>query len=147
MPGKVWRRKSTLRCQTLRGENGRFTVASIKISCCHLRPLQMDLWQDCICTNLATRRKAAALPKRDWCWWWRRDLHRSRLGGSACLAEVSSALPTQPSPAHFPKLNFWLLSLKNIFSGREREKGGQLCQRMFCLSPLGLGYGFNTRFP
>lgn len=67
------------------------------------------------------REERAALPKRD-CWWWRWDLHRSRLGGSACLAKDSSALPTQPSSAHFPKLNFWLLSLKNIFSERERER-------------------------
>lgn len=80
-------------------------------------------------------------------------------GGAICIGagseaapypdKASTELPRQPSAAHFPKLNFWLLSLKNIFSEREREreKGGQLCQRMFCLSPLGLGYGFNMRFP
>lgn len=39
-----------------------------------------------------------------------------------CLAKVSSAPSTQPSSVHFPKLNFWLLSLKNIFSRRERAR-------------------------
>lgn len=118
MPGKVWRRKSAWLCQSLQGENARFTVASIKISCCRSRPLQMDLWQDCICTNQEGRAAFARV-----------RLLLLLLGFALeqvrrqhCLAKVSSAPSTQPSSLHFPELNFWLLSLKNIFSRGERER-------------------------